>query len=289
MRREITSFLIVLLLLNINYVIGQDIFQKLNELPATIEVRAPEFNTEKKYFFKINTDKNILIIQDLRTSKDGKVHFYQFLYEIPLNQLNSESFKVSNSDNEISLEIGSERNENAILFYMFQDNKVSSISSANGIPLGNWTYSDSLYNEITQIIKSISDALPKSDPSLKAPKKVSGKFKYIADNVTHDNAEMDDDLSIGKDYYFEQIINPNGSFLYPKLLKTIKRALKEQNISYTYPLPVIIYANHEGVIESIFIGNVPADKYCTIDLTKLEPIKIGTKNDRSTKYLFLLE
>lgn len=209
------------------------------------------------------------------------------MYEIPLSHLNSESFQIDHSDNEISLEIRLAFNENAILSYMFQDGKVSSISSSNGIPLGIWTYFESLYNDLNQTIKSISASLPKPDPSSKATNKVAGKFKYIAGNVTQVNAEMDDDLSIGKDYYFEQISNPNGTPLYPKLVKKIKSALKEQNISYQYPLPVIIYANQQGIIESVFIGSAPADNYATIDLTKLDPIK--NENNRASKYLFLLD
>lgn len=289
MRKEFILILTVLLLLHFNDIKGQNLFQKLNELPPTIEVRAPQFNTEKKYFFKIDRATNNLIIQDIRKSKDGKVHHYQFLYEIPLNKLNSESFHMDNFDNEISLGIRLAPNESAILSYMFEDSKVSSIRSANGIPLGNWTYSESLNNEISQIVKSISEALPKPDSSLKATKRVSGKFKYMADNVTHVNAEMDDDLSIGKGHYFEQMINPNGTHLYPKLVKTIKSTLKDQDIEYQNPLPVIVYANQEGIIESIFIANAPANKYCTIDLTKFEPIQIGKEKNRPTKYLFLLD
>ena len=268
MRKKIT-LLLTIVLLSINSIESQDMLQNLNNLPTTIEVRAPEFNTEIKYFFKIDTSKNNLIIQDIRKSKEGKIHYYQWLYEIPINQLGPESFKASrDSDNEIKLTVETTKNANTIMFYMFQDKKVSSIMAVNGIQLGKWAYSDSLFNKINNAVKSISDCLTKTGSSSNESKQTSGKFKYIAKNVTSVNATMDDDLSIGNGYYFEQIINENNMNLCNKVVKRIKSNLKKQNIDYQNPLPVIIYTSKEGDIESIFIVNEPSNDYCIIDLKK---------------------
>lgn len=289
MKFEARILLTLLLPFTIYSLKGQNIYQKLNDLPETIEVRAPEFNTEKKYFFKIDPIKNSLVIQDIRKSKDGNFHFYQFLYEIPLNELNSDSFIVHKDFDEISIEIRSAANKNSIISYMFQEAKVSSIQASNSILLGNWTYSDNLFGEIQQIIKTISEALPKVDSSVSQAKRIPGKFKFISENVMQVNANMDEDLRIWNDYYFAQIINEYGQHLYPKIVKHVKSALKEQNIDSQYPLPIMIYANQDGVIESIVIINMPADSYCEIDAAKLNPIRIDNIKKQPTKYVFLLE
>ena len=89
-----STLLIVLLLFNLEYGCAQSAFYSLDDMPNTIEVNEPEFNTEKKYSFRVDTIKNKLYIQDIRLSAEGKSHFYQWLYEIPLKHLNSSSFKV---------------------------------------------------------------------------------------------------------------------------------------------------------------------------------------------------
>lgn len=286
MRKKIILILIISSALNINFLRGQNSILNLNNLPTTIEVRAPEFNTEIKYFFKIDMFQNNLIIQDLRKSKNGKIHFYQWMYEIPLNHLNSESFQISkdiDNNNVISISIKA-NSSNSIMSYMFQDGKVSSIIAVGSISLGKWTYSDSLYNELVKTISSISASFPKQVSSSKGNNSGQSKFKYIAENVTSVNATMDDDLSIGKGYYFEQ----TSVKLNSKIVKYIKSTLKQQNINYIYPLPIIVYASREGIIESIFIGNEPYDKYCQIELNKLNSKrKENLKNP--TKFLFLLE
>jgi hypothetical protein len=53
MIKEFTSFCSLLFLLNMNYTKGQNLFQKQNELPSTLEVEASEFNTEKNKFSKL--------------------------------------------------------------------------------------------------------------------------------------------------------------------------------------------------------------------------------------------
>ena len=69
MREKFRLIMIVITILNINNICCQVTFQNLNNLPNTIEVKAPEFNTEKKYFFIIDTFNKNLVIQDLRKSK----------------------------------------------------------------------------------------------------------------------------------------------------------------------------------------------------------------------------
>ncbi len=282
MRKKIIIPLIITSVLNLSLLRGQNSILKLNNLPTTIEVKAPEFNTEKKYFFKIDKFQNNLIIQDLRRSKNGEIHYYQWMYEIPLEHLTTKSLKISKDiDNEISIKVSA---PNSIMSYMFQDGKVSSIMKVSAISLGKWTYSDSIYDELVKKINSISASFSKQISTSKGNNNLQSKFKYIAENVTSLNATMDDDLSIGNGYYFKQTPVKLNS----KIAKYIKKALKQQNINYIYPIPIIVYYSKEGIIESIYIGNKPYDKLCQIDLNKLNSSrKENLKNP--TKFLFLLE
>jgi len=289
MKKEFTLILSIFILLNINTLRGQNIFKNLNNLPTTIEVKAPEFNTVTKYFIKIDKTKKTLFIQDVRKSKNGKIHFYQWLYEIPLSRLGSDSFRVSkDADNKLRILIKTADKSNSILYYMFQDSKVSSIMAVNVIGLGKWPYSKSLFDKLSKIINSISNSLPKKPAVLTSNKSQSKQvyFKYIANNVIRHNALLNKDLSFWDGYYFSQIINKKGMNLYPQIIRRIKSALKKQNINYKYPTPIIIYTDKKGAVESIFIVNKPTDKYCKIDIRKVKPLK--AKNN-PTKYLFLLK
>ncbi len=282
MREKIKLIFALTFLININLLFGQN-FQILNNLPATNEVRAPEFNTLKTFYFKVDSINNNLIIQDLRSSKNGEIHFYQWLYEIPLKDLKKSSFKVSKGfENELQLIISSK--DTSILKYMFQNGKVVSISGVNRISLGNWDYSTDLSNILKNHIETVTVNLPIATSDSGKSENFLQKFKYIGNHVRAINAKMDKDLTIGNGYYLGQIENTNFN------VKKIKKALKTQNINYNFPLPIIIYADKNGGIKSIFIGNKPYKKYFKIDLSTFKPLKplIFKNNNVPAKYIFLL-
>ena len=283
MREKIKLIFALIFIININFLFGQD-FQILNNLPSTKEVKAPEFNTSKTYYFKVDSSNKTLIIQDLRSSKKGEIHFYQWLYEIPLNKLNKDSFKVSKDiENELQLVISS--NNNSILSYMFQDGKVISISGVNRILLGNWNYSKNLSDLLKNDIETVSNNLPVTSSNSEKSENSSLKFKYIRNTVRAINAKMDTDLTIGNNHYLGQISDINFDS------KKIKKALKKQNINYNSPLPIIIYADKNGNIESIFIDNKPYEKICQINLSDFKPLKplIFENKNVPAKYIFLLD
>lgn len=283
MRKNILLIFVLTFIINCNHLFGQE-FQLLNDLPPTIEVRAPEFNTLKTYYFKVDTLNKKLIIQDLRSSQKGNIHFYQWLYEIPLNTLNKDSFKVKKGfDNELQLVISATKN--SILTYMFQNGKVVSISGFNKIILGDWNYSADFSALLKNEIETISNNLPLASSNSEKSGNIPQKFKYIGDNVQAINAKMDTDLTIGNGYYVGHIGDTN--FKSNKL----KNALKEQNIDVRTSLPIIIYADKNGTIESIFVDNKPYDKYCQIDLSNFKPLKplILENNNVPAKYVFLLD
>lgn len=288
MKIEIKLLIFIVIGFNIHSIKSQNDLQKFNQLPHTIEVRAPEFNTEKKYFFKMDTINHSLIIQDLRMSKDGTVHFYQFLHEIPLGELNSESFKIQKDFDEITIDISSAPDKISIMTYMFQEGKVSSIQASNTISLGNWTYSDHLFSQIEQAIKTISATLPQGSPTMATTKRIPGKFKFIDKNVMQVNAHLDDDLRIWNAYHYAPIIDDNGQYLHPKIVESVKRALKAQNDPSPYPIPVMVYTNAKGVIENIAVANNLAESSGHIEGTEGNPMTIKTENGQPSKYVFLL-
>ena len=287
MKRKV-AILFTYTLFIINSVHGQNPLYNLNNLPLTDkEVRAPVFDTFSKYFFKIDSTKNNLFIQDIRQSKQGEIHFYQWLNEIPLEELNSNSFQVKKQDNLISLEINS---SSSILNYMFQEEQTISVATfAKKLELGPWDYTEALYSEMIKTVEAISTLLPneKTQVDVKKDKENSG-FKYIASKIQAVNPEIAKDSTIGNGYYFKQIVNDDGSMIYPDIVKKIKKVLKSEKIDIKAPLPIIIYATNQGVIESIICLNHPSEQYVNIDISRFEPIEIRNSN-HPTKYTFLIK
>lgn len=275
-----TSFIV-----GFNWVYSQN-FQYLNHLPHTNQVKAPNFNTIKSFFFKVDTLKNNLIIQDLRSSNDGKIGDYQWLYEIPLNELTNNSFSVSTdviNENEVQLAIHSK--SKSILSYMFLEGNVVAISSLSSLYLGNWNYSKDLVETLNNNITLNSNFLPKSEPFNFKSNNAPVLFKYVANNVQTINTIIDDDITIGDGYYLGHFNNLNLS-----TIKKIKNTLKNQKIKYMNPLPVIIYTDKNGNIESIFTVNRPYEKYAHFNLStfkSLKPTQFKNKN-APAKYVFLI-
>ena len=272
-------------IVSFNLIFSQN-FQNLNNLPPTVEVKAPNFNTLKSYFFKVDTLKNNLIIQDLRSSNDGKISDYQWLYEIPLNELTNNSFSIlidELNENEVQLVIHSK--SKSILSYMFLEGKVVTISSLSSLYLGNWNYSKELVETLNNNITLNSNFLPKSEPFNFKSNNAPVLFKYVANNVQTINAIMDDDVTIGNGYYLGHFNNLSLS-----AIKKIKNTLKSQKIKHTNPLPVVIYTDKSGNIELIFTVNKPNEKYAQFNLStfkSLKPTQFKNKNVPA-KYVFLI-
>lgn len=279
------SILVILLLLfNLEYSLAQSNFDSLDELPNTLEVGAPEFDTEKKYSFRVDTIKKKLYIQDIRVSADGKSHFYQWLYEIPFNHLNSNSFKVSKKADEIRITISTVNKVSSINHYWFQDSKVSSIMTSATLILGNWTYSENLFKDLERKVNKVATGLPSVDETQIKMKNQSGPFKFVAKNVTQRNVKFSDDLTIGDGYHFKQFILENDLSVSNKTILQVKKTLKNEGIEIKYPMPVIVYVT-VGKVEAIFVLNNKSKKYLDVDISKIRQFK---KVIEPTKYLFLL-
>lgn len=275
----------VILIFSFGYGFAQSKFDSLDKLPNTLEVDAPEFNTEKKFIFRVDTIKNKLYIQDLRVSAQGKSHFYQWLYEIPLNHLNSNSFKVSKNNDEIKITITTVNKINSINHYMFQDSKVSSIMTNPLVTLGRWTYSEELFKDLKAKMNSVVTDLPDVDETQIKEKNESGTFKFVADNVTQRNVTFSDDLTIGDGYHFKQFILENNSSVSNKTILQVKKTFKNEGIEIKYPIPVIVYVS-AGQVAKIFVMNNESKKYLDVDISKIRQFK---RVKVPTKYVFLLE
>lgn len=281
----LSKLILLLLLFNLEICLAQAIFDTLNNLPNTIEVKAPEFNTEKKFVFRVDSIRKKLYIQDIRISSKGDCHFYQWLYEVPLNHIDSNSFKVSKIDDEIKITISTLKNVKSINHYWFQDNKVNSIMTIATLVLGKWTYSDELFKDFEGKVAKVAKSLPNIEETKIEIKNDSGTFKFVAHNVTQRNVNFSNDLTIGDGYRFKQFIFDGDLSVSDKTISQVKKTLKRKNIEIKYPIPVLVYISG-GEVENIFIVNNQTTEYLDVDISKIRQFK---KVKVRTKYIFLLD
>ncbi|MBJ6367042.1 hypothetical protein [Snuella sedimenti] len=216
-----------LTLFSIN-IYGQRDLRSLNELPETKEIRAPEFNTVTKYNISVDSLYRRIYIQDIRKSNDGKLHFYQWLYELPLENL---KFEIQiTDDNEISIVISSPTLGSNFISYWFQENKISSVLNRNVIKLGNWENTNENLEIIKECTRKLSDYFSTFITSQEnSNDSEPGTFKYIANNVTKVNAKMDDNKEIGT-YLFEPFFDENNRPKSTQLLNSLKRESKKTTL-----------------------------------------------------------
>lgn len=262
---------------------GQRDLGFFNELPETEEIRAPEFNTVTKYNISVDSLYRKIYIQDVRKSKDGKLHYYQWLYELPLENLKFEP--QITDDNEISIVISSPTLKSNFISYWFQENKISSILNRNVIKLGNWENTNENLETIKECTRKLSDYFSTFISSQKnSNDSESGSFKYIANNVTKVNAKMDDNKKIGA-YLFEPFFDENNRPKSTQLLNILKKELKKNNFDNNSQIVVLIYSSADGNFESIQLINMNRDYPIQFDHFKIKPIN---KTNSPTKNLLLL-
>ncbi|WP_445752775.1 hypothetical protein [Polaribacter sp.] len=276
-------FLIVISTLFSIQIFGQKDLELLNKLPETEEIRAPEFNTVAKYNICVDSLYKKIYIQDIRKSRDGMLHFYQWLYELPLINLKFEP-KITD-DNEISIEISSSSSTNNFINYWFQDNKISSISNQKVIKLGNWKHTDKNMQSIKECARKLSDYFSTFTIPQKTPiDSESGTFKYVADNVTKLKVKMDDDKKIDT-YLFDPFFDENNRSKSTQLLNSLKKESKKNNFDNKLPIAVLIYSGSDGDFESIQLISSSRNYPIQFDYSK---IKTNNKTNSPTKSLLLL-
>lgn len=275
--------LLVILTLFSLQIYGQKDLDLLNKLPETEEIRAPEFNTVAKYNICVDSLYRKIYIQDIRKSRGGKLHYYQWLYELPFINFKFEP-KITD-DNEISITISSQSSEKNFINYWFQDNKISSISNQKVIKLGNWKNTDKNLERIKECTKKLSEYFSTFTITQETPiDSESGTFKYVADNVSKVNLKMDDDKKIGA-YVLDPFFDDNDRPKSTQLLNRLKKESKKDNFDNNSPIAVIIYSESDGDFESIQLISSNLDYPIQFDHSKIKPIN---KTNSPTKSLLLL-
>lgn len=271
---------------------AQHVFSPLNHLPQTRLVTAPEFNTHKKYFFGVDSIHHLLIIQDYRFSAGkAKTHFYQWVYEIPLEDLNINSFIAGvcpDDTSSIEISIATTANKTSIIDYMFYNNKAAVIRSRDLLTLGPWPKTTELLNEIREDINKISSEFKAPENNTNHRKIVTSYFKYKAENTTT-IGQFDADTRLNM-YYFALSFPELREISFAKLDKEIRQKYKAYPSEIRHPIPVMVYFDESAECESVFSMNenflFQNDKYLS-NLKLGTPLKYENENIK-VKYVYLL-
>lgn len=275
-------FILTLLSIVSIHVHGQEDLDLLNQLPETKEIRSPEFNTVAKFNIYLDSVYRKIYIQDTRTSKEGKIHFYQWLYEIPFENL---EFNVKISGEEISIVIETPDSGNTFIRYWFQNNKISSIYNQNEIKLGNWENTVGNLKTIENVARKLTEYFSVFK-LLEKPLIINepGTYKYFASNVTKLNVKMDNNLKIGE-YFFDPFFNSDNKPKSTQLLNTLVKEIKKLNLENNSPIAVLIYSGAEGNLETIQLINTSSNYPIEVSPSKIKSIN---NTNSKTKSLLLL-
>lgn len=238
--------LLILILFNLSLNgYGQKELLEFSDLPRTKQIAAPEFNTFAKYNISIDSLHQNVYIQDVRKSAEGKLHFYQWLYEFPLVDLIFEP--EVNDENEILIKIRTTQLDRNFYSYMFQDNKVSSLLNRDYVVLGKWENTSENLKEITECSSALTKYFSSFNMSKSnVTKNEVNSFKYIADNVEQVNTVIDSNSSLGSHQFsafFDENGNPKSQDLFKKLNKRTSKSEK--------PVVALIFSNINGEVENI--------------------------------------
>ena len=258
---------------------GQRDLDFLYRLPDTKEINSPEFNTIAKFNISVDKLYRNVYIQDIRTSKKNGLHFYQWLYELPLENIKFET--EITDENEILITIRSPALGKNFISYWFQDNKISSVRNQNVITLGKWENTVENLESITACTTKLSEYFSTFSTSEKnASDPESGSFEYIASNVKRVNAEVNTNSKIGA-YSFDPFFDENNKPQSGELLNSLKKIKLDNNL----PTAVIIHSSADGNFENIQLINATKDYPIPFDHLKIKPFN---KTNLPTKNLLLL-
>jgi len=279
------------------HLIGQNFLDRLNALPPSIVVKAPEFDVDKKFVFSIDSLNKVLIVQELSRKPDTReFNIIQIIYEIPLNDLSAGSFRAAKDpDNQtlFNFKIGTIKNKQSIIQYWLSYDEVILIKTQDLLSIGNWLYSEQLESELRKIIPMIAEKL--SDKSYSTNLFHPGKsvVKYHTSSVVGikkvDSVKPYDDGY----YYAASLKNPpsyskNNPSSNGKLLRNIKTELKRDGIELQKRNPVFIRVDANGAIESIFFPDLSMAENKKIELKNFEHLIPGNDSISSVKSKFLL-
>lgn len=280
-----------------SHLFGQKFLDRLNALPPSIVVKAPEFDVDKKFIFNIDSLNKVLIIQDIRRNPETKeFNIDQIIYEIPLNDLSVGSFKaVRNPDDKtmINLKIGTVNNKLSIIQYFLRYDEVVAINILDILQLGSWNYSEQFASDFKEIIPKITENLSDKSYSTNFFQPVKSLYKFYTDRVIA--IGLRDSLKEFKDgyYYAASLTNPpcyskNITSSNSRLLKNIKTELKRNDIPIKNRHPVFIRINSNGVIESIYLPDLSLADNQKIAINNIDQLNPGNDSGVKVKSKILL-
>jgi len=276
---------------------GQNFLEKLNALPPSIVVRAPEFDIEKKFIFSIDSINKVLIIQELRRSPDTKeFNIDQIVYEISLNDLSAGSFRVSKNPADKTLlkfKIGTINNKLSIIQYFLRYDEVVLIQKQDIIELGPWHYSEQLDSAFRKIIPMIGANLSDKSYSTNLFREPRIVFKYYTDRVV--GIHSIDSFKAFKDgyYYAASLKNPpsyskKDNSSNERLLRNIKSEIKRIDIPRQERNPVFIRIDSNGELESIYFPDLSMADNKKIELKNFDHFYPGNDSVANVKSKLLL-
>lgn len=217
----------------------------LSKLPRTKQIAAPEFNTFANYHISIDSLHQNVYIQDVRKSAEGKLHFYQWLYEFPLVNLTFEP--EINDENEIIIKVKWAQSDSNFFNYMFQDYKVSSLLNRDYVVLGKWENSPDNLKEIKESSRVLTEYFSRFKTSkTNLIKNEPNSFKYIASNVEQVNTVRDPNLKLDS-YHFSPFFDEKNKPKSNDLFKKLKKNKPKSNL----PVVALIFSNENGYVENI--------------------------------------
>jgi hypothetical protein len=273
---------------------GQDLLTQLYDLPATLIRSAPDFDVEVKYIFNLDSINDVLFVQAFaRHPKSKEPHFHQFIYEIPLSELNAGSFLLvrKNVDNpELALKIMTTNSEARIIFYFISFDRLEFVQVCNTVGLGSWNYSAELESDLSGIITLLTERITNKAMSTDFSSNSKSMFVYQTENVIYDG-QVHSDQELNSGYYFAGSLK-NPSFYAGKknllssnsaLMKDLKSELKRLNVPKKNPIPVCINVDQTGKIESVFFLNQPSAVNRKVNLQNFKTFSPGNNGLQNVK------
>lgn len=269
------------------YLVSQEALSKFNNLPSTNTVRAPEFDVVRKYSMSFDKNMNLLLIKEFNFGSETNLpHSIQRMYEIPTVSLSLSSFmvEIDEASNEINIRILLNNTQPQLHEYWMHNTEVVSILNRSNLYLGPWKYSKELEKSLSEIVNQIGEYYAKAstiESSLQGTKK--SVYKYGSERATL-IGEKDLDGKLNGEYYFPYSITDPPQFQNYKNLTLAEKAIKKSIVKQMGTrsgelsgIPIFIYLDQNGKVESIFIGSDILSEFN--EIINLDEFQNGGKNE----------
>lgn len=276
---------------------GQGSITLFNALPPTEITAAPRFDVKKKYYAKVDTFQNLIMIYDYRSSPNKRVkHFNQMVYQVPLSQLSTNSIFIDeifeDDHKKCYLKFKTIGQDTDIFHYWISQQEVVCIQAMDVLSIGPWTSTPEMNSILQGVIDSLNTDYISSHEKVDKYKMAKIVYKYGSDRVTM-IGRKDLDGKLYNDFHFVRALDKIPLYgkhkkydeVYNSLLHLMVRKNRKVLSKLDVALAVFIYLNERGDVESIFqLSNGPEIVLDFID-SKFLP---GVKNGKEVKTTIVL-